>query len=256
VSLSPVVFAAATVALMQFGRAFVRLRRRGRTDHAGWGRAVLFAAGIALTVVPLVSPLAGGSLAGHMLEHVLIADVAVALLLLAVRGPLLFFVVPATAARAFARRTALRRAAAWLTRPGPALAVWACVYAAWHVPAAYDYAVAHESVHAAEHLSFVVAGFLVWTLLVDPAGRRTLWLGARLAVAGALFAFGQVLSDLLLLAPEPLFPSYAGEPSALRDQQLAGVVMMAEQLLTLGLCALLLVRASLRASAARRLAAV
>jgi cytochrome c oxidase assembly factor CtaG len=202
---------------MQFARAFVRLRRRGRSDHASWARAALFATGLALGVAPLVTPLGGASLTGHMLEHVLIADVAV--------------------------------------RPGPALAVWACVYAAWHVPAAYDYAVAHESVHAAEHLSFVVAGFLVWTLLVDPAGRQALSLGARLAVAGAVFAFGQVLGNLFLLAPAPLFAAYAADPSALRDQQLAGVVMMAEQLLTLGSCAVLLVRAALRESAARRLAA-
>jgi cytochrome c oxidase assembly factor CtaG len=240
---------------MQFGRAFVRLRRRGRSDHAGWGRAVLFAAGLALAVLPLVSPLAGESLAGHMLEHVLIGDAAVALLLLAVRGPLLFFLLPPLAARWAARRSPLRAAVAWLTRPGPALALWACAYAAWHVPAAYDYAAAHESVHAVEHVSFVAVGFLVWAQLVDPAGRRALSLGARLAVAGALFAFGQVLGDLLLLAPEPLFPAYAGDASALRDQQLAGVVMMGEQLLTLGVCSMLLVRASLRESAARRLAA-
>ena len=86
------------------------------------------------------SPLAGESLAGHMLEHVLIGDAAVALLVLAVRGPLLFFLLPPLAARSVARRAPLRAAAAALARPWVALAAWALVYAAWHVPAAYDYA--------------------------------------------------------------------------------------------------------------------
>ena len=49
--------ATAAVAALLFARAFVRLRRRGRADHAGWGRAVLFASGLALMTIPLVSPL-------------------------------------------------------------------------------------------------------------------------------------------------------------------------------------------------------
>jgi cytochrome c oxidase assembly factor CtaG len=131
-------------------------------------------------------------------------------------------------------------------RPWVALAAWAAVYAGWHVPAAYDYAVAHESAHALQHVSFVAAGFLVWTQLVDPAGRRALSIGGRLAFAGALFAFGQVLSDVFLIATEPLYATYAADPSALKDQQLAGVVMMFEQLLTLGALAILLVRSCLQ----------
>ena len=42
----PVVAAAVAAAL--FGHAFVRLRARGRTDLAGWDRAALFAAGLAV----------------------------------------------------------------------------------------------------------------------------------------------------------------------------------------------------------------
>ncbi len=48
---------------------------------------------------------------------------------------------------------------------------------------------------------------------------------------------------MLLLAPHPLYPAYAAEPdrllglSPLADQQAAGLVMMAEQLVTLGLFA-------------------
>jgi putative membrane protein len=244
---SALVLAAAALALFRFSHGFVRLRRRGRTDHAAWDRAVLFAAGVALATLPLLTRLDESSLAGHMLEHVLIADVAVVLLLLAVRGPLLFFVLPAAPARSVARSPVLGRVASRLSRPWLALLVWACVYASWHVPAAFDLARTNGAVHAAQHASFVAAGALVWMQLVDPAGRRALSIGERLAFAGALFGLGQVLGMLLLVAPEPLFPSYAAGAGALADQQLAGVVMMIEQLLTLGACAVLLVRSSMRA---------
>ena len=62
-------------------------------------------------------------------------------------------------------------------------------------------------------------------------------------LAGVLLGFGQLLGDVLLLAPHPLYPSYAAEPdrffglSRLADQQAAGLVMMAEQLVTLGVFA-------------------
>jgi cytochrome c oxidase assembly factor CtaG len=65
-----------------------------------------------------------------------------------------------------------------------------------------------------------------------------------------VFVFGQALSNVLLLAPEPLYAAYADNPGALADQQLAGLVMMVEQLLTLGACAALLVRSSIRGAAA------
>src|SRR5258708_27014811 len=133
---APLVLGAAALALVRFAHAFLRLRRRGRHDHAGWDRPVLFGAGLALATLPLVSPLdAAGDeflISAHMLQHVLIGDAAPALLLLALRGPLLAFVLPAPLGRVVARVEALP---AWAS-----LAMWAAVIGAWHVPAAYDFA--------------------------------------------------------------------------------------------------------------------
>jgi putative membrane protein len=238
---SPLVLGAALLALVQFGRAFVRLRRRGRTDHAGWDRAALFAAGVAVSVIPLVSPLAGESLSDHMLEHVLVGDLGPALVLLAVRGPLLFFLVPAVATRLVVRRPALRAGFSVLARAWVAVAFWGAAYAAWHVPATYDLAAGNEAIHTAQHLSFVLAGMLLWAQLVDPAGRR-ISVGSRLAVAGAIFVLGQVLGDVFLLAGQPLYETYSSRDGALEDQQLAGLLMMVEQLVVLGAFAFLAVR--------------
>ena len=54
--LSTPVLAVAAVATVLFDHAFVRLRRRGRADLAGWDRPALFAVGILFATVPLISP--------------------------------------------------------------------------------------------------------------------------------------------------------------------------------------------------------
>ena len=161
--LQPLVIALAAVGAMCFLQGFVRLRRRGRADHAPWSRVLLFAVGLALLVLPLVSPLDEFGdrylLSAHMLQHVLIGDAAPALILLALRGPLLLFAVPAALLGALGRSEPLRRAGSWVARPRVAVVAWTLAFAGWHVPAAYDYAAAHTQAHALEHATFVAAAF-------------------------------------------------------------------------------------------------
>jgi putative membrane protein len=240
---APLVLGAGAFALWRFWHGFLRLRRRGRADLAGWDRAVLFTAGLTLAILPLVSPLdaeADRLLSAHMLQHVLIGDAAPALLVLSVRGPLLAFVLPVPLGRLVAR---IERLPVWAS-----LALWAVAFAGWHVPAAYDSALAHSTVHDLEHASFVTAGLLVWTQLLDPGRRRRLSTGGRLAFAGCLFALGQILSDVLFLAG-PLYPAYGSSAS---DQQVAGLVMMGEQTIALGVYAGFVLREALASTASRR----
>jgi putative membrane protein len=247
----PLVLAAAVLSILLFAQAFVRLRRR-RAEHAPWTRALLFAAGLALLVVPLVSPLdhVGDEdlLSAHMLQHVLIGDAAPALLVTAVRGPLLFFLLPPAVLRPLAAFRPLRAFLSVLLRPLVSLGLWAVAMVAWHVPTAYDYAAAHPLVHDLEHLSFVVAGTLAWTQLVDPARHGRLRRPQRVFFALAMLALAQPLVDVLLFSSGAAYPRYAAQSdrpfglSPLTDQRLAGVVMMVEQLLTLGICVALLLR--------------
>jgi cytochrome c oxidase assembly factor CtaG len=252
----PAVLAGAALVLLLFAQAFVRLRRRGRTDHAGWDRAALFATAVVLGTLALISPLdyVGEEylLSAHMLQHVVIGDLAVALAIVAIRGPLTFFLLPPAVLGPLARMERLRAFLRVLLRPAVAFVFWAVVIAAWHVPAAYDYALTHQTVHDLEHLSFVVAGVLVWAQLVDPARRAELSRAGRLALAVAVFAAGQVLADVLIFSLRPLYGAYAEQPdrllglSPLTDQRLAGLVMMGEQLLTLGTFAAVLLLAQHR----------
>ena len=257
----PVVLVIAGLALALFLQAFVRLRLRGRRDHAGWDRLALFAAGVSLAVLPVLSPLDAIAdeylLSGHMLEHLLLGDAGVALAIVAVRGPLVFFLLPPFLLRPLARLAWLRTGLRALLRPRVALAAWAVVMAVWHVPALYDYALTHRAVHDVQHASFVVAGTLIWIQLVDPARRATLSVARRIGFAAVVFAFGQVLSDVLIFSFHPLYPAYAAQDerllglSPLLDQQLAGVVMMVEQALSLGTCAALLLLGHRRLAARR-----
>jgi cytochrome c oxidase assembly factor CtaG len=247
----PTVLIGAGLALLLFVQAFVRLRRR-RAEHAPWTRALLFAAGLALLVVPVASPLDHVAdeqlLSAHMLQHVLIGDAAPALLVTAVRGPLLFFLLPPALLRPLASFRPLRAFLSVLLRPLVSLGLWAVAIVAWHAPSAYDYAAAHPVVHDLEHLSFVVAGILAWTQLVDPARHGALRRPQRVFFALAMLALTQPLIDALLFSSGPAYPRYAAQPdrlfglSPLTDQRLAGVVMMVEQLLALGICVALLLR--------------
>jgi len=243
---APLVLGGAGLALMLFLRAFLRLRRRSRTDHAGWSRAALFVVALALGTLALISPVdaAGDSylLSAHMLQHVLIGDVAPALALVALRGPLLFFLLPTSVLRCVARPGRLRQALAVLLRPRISLGAWMLVMTVWHLPAAYDYALAHEAVHELEHGSLIAVGLLAWSQIVDPARRKTLRPTQRLGCMLAMTSFALLLGGILLLT-SPLYPAYAHESTRLfalspsRDQQLAGLVMIGEQLVALGLCA-------------------
>jgi len=252
----PLVAALAAVAAVSFLQGFVRLRRRGQREHARWTRAVLFFLGLSLLVLPVVSPLdeLGDRflLSAHMLQHVLIGDSAPALILVSLRGPLLFFSVPQPLLRFLGRSSRARRLGRQLSRPQVALGAWAVFFGGWHIPAAYDFAARHQVVHDLEHASFVLAGFLVWNVLVDPARHGRLSRGRRLGVAGVLLVMGTAIADVLIFSLHPLYPAYGDQAhrvfalSPLRDQRLAGLVMTVEQLIALGTFAAIVVLPELR----------
>lgn len=247
--LTPLPLATAIVGCAFFAMGFRRLRKR-RPDHAGWSRPVLFglsvAAGLAAVSAP-VDELADESLAAHMLQHLVLADVVPLLALLAVRGPLLLFVAPGFLLRAVAG-TRVAHVLGEVTRPLPAFAIWLGTLGLWHVPAFYDAALATPALHVVEHASFVLAGTLAWMQIVDPARKRALATTGRLVFLLGMFTAGQMLSMALVLIQRPLYDTYgdAGgglfEMSALADQDAAGLLMMLEQMLVLGTAAAILLR--------------
>jgi len=253
---SPLVFVSAAIAVALFAQAFVRLRRRGRTDHAGWGRAVLFAAAVAVATLALVSPIdATGEqylLSVHMLQHVLIADVAPALALLAIRGPLTFFLLPPPVLRRLAGVRPLRAALGLVLRPQVTFVLWAAVMLTWHAPFAYEAALHSKAVHDLEHVMFIVVGTLAWIQLIDPARQQRLRRAGRIGFALGLLVVGHPIVDGLFLSGSPAYSTYADQLhrvfglSALTDQRIAAVVMFTEQMVMLGTCVAVLLWPYLR----------
>jgi cytochrome c oxidase assembly factor CtaG len=200
-------------------------------------RSVAFLSGLALVTGFLASPVAGAAdrvLTIHMVQHVVLISVAAPLL--AVGRPIVTMLA-ALPARWRLRLVPWRRRARSWVRLGAGGASWAwavglaglvhdSVVAGWHIPAAYDSAVAHPFLHALEHASFLLTGVTLWSLLLEAARR-----GHYPAVAAVLF--GSMLEMIaigaaLTLSGRPLYLRYAGGGAAsLADQQVAGVVMWA-----------------------------
>jgi cytochrome c oxidase assembly factor CtaG len=186
-------------------------------------------------------------LAAHMLQHLLLGDLGPLLLVLGTRGPIGVFLLPPPLLRVVARGP-IRALCAFLLRPWVSFGFWLAALGAWHVPAAYDAAIAHPAVHALEHACFALAGVLAWTQIVDPARRRRLSVGQRATFAFGMLAASGLLAEVLV-ATHPLYPYYADlrhrpfDWSAGQDQSRAALLMMAEQIATLGTAMIFLVRA-------------
>ena len=128
------------------------LKRRGQ-PVAGW-RQFLFWLGIGLVVAALNSPIdALGEqhfFFVHMLQHVLLGDLAPLCFVAGLTGPVLR---PVLALRPFDR---LR----FLTHPLVALPIWAVDLYVWHVPFLYDAALHHNSIHASSTCSSSRGGLM------------------------------------------------------------------------------------------------
>ncbi|MFN2467706.1 MAG: cytochrome c oxidase assembly protein [Gaiellaceae bacterium] len=185
-------------------------------------RALAFGAGTALVALALVTPLDTIArrylLSAHLLQNVVLAEWAPALLVLG---------IPPALAAAAATRLSLRL----LVNPLVALPLWLATYFAWHVPAAYDAALRHPGwLLPLEHLSYLCAGVLLWW----PVVHGTLAAGAKAAYLFAAFVLASPLGLVLALVPDAIYETYERGPglwgiSPLTDQQLAGMTMAAEQ---------------------------
>jgi cytochrome c oxidase assembly factor CtaG len=182
-------------------------------------RRVAFAAGLALVAVALLPPLhdlSFESLTMHLLQNVMLAEWAPALLVLGIP--------PALAAR-LGRIGVVRE----LTRPWIALPLWLATYFAWHVPAAYDAALRNDALLHVEHVTYVIAGLLLWWWVFHDAPRQPSH-GARALYLFVAFVLASPIGLLLALLPDPVYAYY--EPGTglwglepLADQQAAGVLM-------------------------------
>jgi cytochrome c oxidase assembly factor CtaG len=109
---------------------------------------------------------------------------------------------------------------------------------AWHSPFLYQQAIRHDLVHAGEHLCFFWFGLLLWMALIGPLPKpawfRLGW-GKLIYVIGVRFV-GAILANVLIWTQTVFYPVYDGTDasrglSALSDQNLAGGLMMLEEII-------------------------
>ncbi len=125
---------------------------------------------------------------------------------------------------------------------GVAVTVWALNFYAWHTPALYQAALRHDGIHALEHATFLGFGIAMWMGLVGPLPKPP-WFGnaARLVYIIAVRLLGTVLANAMIFSGTVWYPYYhAGDAhwhiSQMADQiSAAGVMMVEESLLTIGL---------------------
>ncbi len=248
-SSTPFAVSTATSAAFQLGPLAILgllYARRAQTlaadDHPvpGWRQACFYGGfvviGAALTSLGAASQ---DLLWVHMIEHLLLGDIAALLIVLGLTGPLL---APILRIKLFDRLRAL-------SHPAIAFPLWAIDLYTWHIPLFYQAALRHSGVHALEHAMFLGFGINMWMCLFGPLPTPS-WFGnlGKLIYIVAVRLAGTVLGNIFLWSGTVFYPYYLkGDAhfhiSPLADQNIAGAIMMVEEsILTLGLFCWLFLR--------------
>jgi putative membrane protein len=218
-------------------RGWIALRETRRAQFND-ERLVSFLGGLALLWVVVASPMDGFAdalLTAHMIEHLLLMSAIPMMLLYGLPVVPLLRGLPRPVLRGVVgpliRVTALRRLAEWVVSPAVAWLGMNVAYLAWHVPAAYNYALENETVHGVEHVCFLLTSVLFWWYILRPwpAKKRPDDWGmlVYLALGDVVMT---LLSAFLAFCDRPVYSYYVQHPNpfgipVLDDQVLGAVVM-------------------------------
>jgi putative membrane protein len=170
----------------------------------------------------------------HMLQHVLLGFVAPPLMLLGLSPGMVARLVRVPGLRA-------------ITEPVPAQLVAAAVMIGWHLPPLYDATLYSEPLHVFEHLTFIVAGVLLYWPMLQATSAHARWQmspGVKLLymLVATLPQDGVALA--LIFSRVPFYEYYAHAPrlvpslDPVTDQTVAGAVLMTLGKLTMGVAAI------------------
>lgn len=202
----------------------------------GW-RVASFYAGLAMVWLALFSPVGVYTelfFFMHMIQHLLLVEVAAPLILLG--APLLPMMWslprgPRVGLGSLFAPGPVKLLFTGLTHPLVAVAQYCTVISSWHIPVFYDAAQGRTVVHDLEHAIFLGSALLFWWPVIHPAGgRRRLSFAAGTVYFMPVVAVGSMIGALLTFARQPLYATYARLPrvwgiSVVQDQQLAGLIM-------------------------------
>jgi putative membrane protein len=238
------------VAVLYFRRTQT-LARRGQPVNR-WKQAS-FWTGIALVMLALDSPIdALGEehfFFVHMIQHVVLGDLAPLCFMAGLSGPILQPVL---------KLPGVDRLRV-LAHPLVALPVWALNLYLWHIPFLYDAALHHDAVHALEHFMFFTCGCLIWEPVVETLPAPA-WFGTGVKI-GYIFLvrlIETVLGNVFMWTNAMFYTVYKHAPewgiTPAHDLNLGGIVMMAEgSAVTLGVLVWLFLRLAAEGETRQRL---
>jgi putative membrane protein len=202
-----------------------RLAGEGR-PVARW-RQICFGAGMVVIAASLIGPVddeADKLLWVHMIQHLLLADVASLLIVLGFTGPLLQPLLRFRAGRP------LRV----LTHPVVAITLFTVNLYLWHVPFLYQAVLTDTSLHVLEHLLFLSTGILLWMPLFGSLPKPQ-WFGkgAHVIYTVGIWLPGMVLANIFMWSDSIFYPDYSKTAEAagitpIADQSTAGSILMGE----------------------------
>ena len=206
-------------------RAHVRIGQNAAERPSTVQRA-LFVGGLLLMFLSLNGPLHDLSdyylFSAHMVQHLVLTLWVPPLLILGTPGWMLRPALRIGWVASIARR---------MTNPRMAFVIFNVVVAAWHLPPAYNTAMAWHQVHIVQHLMFLVSATWMWWPLLSPLPELP-----RLAYPGQmLYCFlmsipMSLVATYITLADHVLYPAYSSAPrvwgiTPLADQQIGGLIM-------------------------------
>jgi len=218
-------------------RGWVQIRKTRPHQFPSW-RLGCFQLGIAVIWLAIASPMDGFAdalLTAHMVEHLMLMSFVPPLLLVGWPVVPMLRGLPRGVTRHIVgplmRRRKLRQLGHWLVRPIVAWLAMNLAFLAWHIPAAYDFALENEYWHDVEHLCFLGTSILFWWPLIRPWPSRAKGIGwfmlPYLALADIV---NTALSGFLAFCERPVYRYYLKEPNAFGiapvvDQRAGAVVM-------------------------------
>jgi putative membrane protein len=201
----------------------------------GWNRSPYFLGGVLLLLLDLVSPIdtLGDRylLSAHIVQHFLLALVI---------PPLMLLGTPPWLATAALKRPQLNKLERTLGQPPVSWLLGVGTMLAWHLPPLFNAALANETLHVFQHLSFLITGTIFWWPILGPLEDRHLQPLGALSYLFSACVCCSLLGAFLTFGPVGLYPAYLNPDDRFgilrlvrdnwgldpkNDQQLGGMVM-------------------------------
>jgi cytochrome c oxidase assembly factor CtaG len=232
----PIVTSALALSALIYARGWMRIRRTRPAQFPAW-RLVTFLGGILALFVAVASPLDTFSeslLFMHMAQHFVLMSIAPPLIVLGapvipmlrgLSGSTIRLLRPLFISHVF---LATGR---FLTRPRVAWLAMNAAYVGWHIPRAYEFALASENWHNFEHACFFFSNLMFWWPIIRPwpsHSAQSRWMLIPYLLLADVVNTG--VSAFLCFSGRLLYPTYGeiARPfglSALNDQVAAGAFM-------------------------------